>query len=46
MMTDKERNKMALKLIKMARQLTTSGIVDDYLDMAQTQIKEELSYDD
>lgn len=45
-MTSKERDKMALKFIKMARQLTTWGFVDDYLAQAQEELERMKSYDD
>ena len=46
MLTNKERDKMALKLIKMARQLTTWGFVDDYLSQAQEELERMKSCDD
>ena len=41
-MTDLERDKAALKLLKLASQLTTFGLTDDLIQNAIEQLKREI----
>ncbi len=45
MTTDKERDKAALKLIKVAKDLCSGGHVFDLLCEAEAQLKRDIKYD-